>query len=118
MYAERFGVSDAAKEKGVLAIGNVIDTQPDYPETVVASALWHFEPTLAAGLAAVAETGFTAADYGVYSLMKNGGSSLAPLGTFEGKVPEAAKTLVDERTALIKSGDFVVEVNDAEPKPG
>ena len=46
MYAERFGVSDAAKEKGVLAIGNVIDTQADYPETVVASALWHFEPTL------------------------------------------------------------------------
>ena len=27
MYAERFGVSDAAKEKGKLAIGNVIDTQ-------------------------------------------------------------------------------------------
>ena len=46
MYAERFGVSDAAKEKGMLAIGNVIDTQADYPDTVVASALWHFEPTL------------------------------------------------------------------------
>ena len=46
LYAERFGVSDAAKERKVLAIGNVIDTQKDYPETVVASALWHFEPTL------------------------------------------------------------------------
>lgn len=45
LYAERFGVSDAAKEKGVLAIGNVINTQADYPDTVVASALWHFEPT-------------------------------------------------------------------------
>ena len=31
MYAERFGVSDAAKEKGKLAIGNVINTQPQYP---------------------------------------------------------------------------------------
>ena len=31
LYAERFGVSDAAKERGVLAIGNVIDTQADYP---------------------------------------------------------------------------------------
>ena len=29
LYAERFGVSDAAQEKGVLAIGNVIDTQAD-----------------------------------------------------------------------------------------
>ena len=46
MYAERFGIYDTAKERSVLAIGNVIDTQPDYPNTVVASALWHFEPTL------------------------------------------------------------------------
>jgi basic membrane lipoprotein Med (substrate-binding protein (PBP1-ABC) superfamily) len=30
MYAERFGVSDAAKERKVLAIGNVIDTQDKY----------------------------------------------------------------------------------------
>ncbi len=43
LYAERFGVSDAAKERGKLAIGNVIDTQPQYPETVVASALWSME---------------------------------------------------------------------------
>ncbi len=39
MYAERFGVSDAAKDRKVLAIGNVIDTQAQYPDTVVASAL-------------------------------------------------------------------------------
>jgi basic membrane protein A and related proteins len=31
MYAERFGVSDAAKERGKLAIGNVINTQDKYP---------------------------------------------------------------------------------------
>ena len=70
MYAERFGVSDAAKERGVLAIGNVIDTQPDYPETVVASALWHFEPTLDAAIEAVKAGIFEAADYGIYSFMK------------------------------------------------
>ena len=46
LYAERFGVSDAAKERGVKAIGNVIDTRGDYPGTVVASALWHMEPTI------------------------------------------------------------------------
>ncbi|MEL6209578.1 MAG: signal peptidase II, partial [Pseudomonadota bacterium] len=37
------------------AIGNVIDTQADYPDTVVASALWHFEPTMQAALAAVSD---------------------------------------------------------------
>ncbi|MGB7269423.1 MAG: BMP family protein, partial [Albidovulum sp.] len=115
LYAERFGVSDAAQEKGVLAIGNVIDTQADYPETVVASALWHFEPTLNAALAAVAAGTFTAANYGTYSFLKEGGCSLAPLGTFEGKVPEAAMALVAEREAAIKDGSFTVEINDAEP---
>jgi basic membrane lipoprotein Med (substrate-binding protein (PBP1-ABC) superfamily) len=65
LYAERFGVSDAAAERGVLAIGNVIDTQADYPETVVASALWHFEPTLDAAIAAVTAGEFVATDYGI-----------------------------------------------------
>lgn len=116
LYAERFGVSDAAKEKGILAIGNVIDTQAEYPETVVASAIWHFEPTLDAAIAAVKAGEFKAADYGIYSFMKEGGASLAPYGTFEGKIPEAALKLVDERTAAIKSGAFTVEINDEEPK--
>ncbi|MCK5746962.1 BMP family protein [Oricola sp.] len=116
MYAERFGVSDAAKEKGILAIGNVIDTQPDYPDTVVASALWHFEPTLDAAIAKVKAGEFKAENYGVYSFMKEGGCSLAPLGTFEGKVPQEALDLVAEKEAAIKAGDFIVEINDEEPK--
>lgn len=115
MYAERFGVSDAAKERGVLAIGNVIDTQTDYPDTVVASALWHFEPTLDHAIAEVEAGTFKAADYGVYSLMKEGGCSLAPLGTFEGKVPAEAMAMVAEKEAAIKEGSFTVEINDLEP---
>ncbi|MGR3482538.1 BMP family protein [Salipiger marinus] len=115
LYAERFGVSDAAQERGVLAIGNVIDTQADYPDTVVASALWHFEPTLQAALAKVASGSFAAEDYGIYSFMKEGGCSLAPLGTFEGKVPQAALDLVATREAAIRDGSFTVEINDTEP---
>jgi basic membrane lipoprotein Med (substrate-binding protein (PBP1-ABC) superfamily) len=115
MYAERFGVSDAAKERGVLAIGNVIDTQPDYPETVIVSALWHFEPTMNAAIAAVKGGTFKADNYGVYSYMKNGGSSVSPLGTFEGKVPAEAVALMEQRKAAILDGSFTVEINDAEP---
>ncbi len=116
LYAERFGVSDAAKERGILAIGNVIDTQADYPDTVVASALWHFEPTLNAAIAAIQGGTFAADNYGVYSYMKAGGCSLAPLGTFEGKVPDAATKLVAERQAAIMDGSFTVTVDDSEPK--
>ncbi len=115
LYAERFGVSDAAKERGLLAIGNVINTQPDYPNTVVASALWHFEPTLDAAIKRIKEGKFKAEDYGIYSFMKYGGCSLAPLGTFEGKVPEHAMALVRKREAAIKAGEFVVKINDSKP---
>ena len=116
MYAERFGVSDAAKERGVLAIGNVIDTQPDYPDTVVASALWHFEPTLDAAIKAVQGGSFKADDYGAYSFMKAGGCSLSPLGTFEGKVPAEVVAKVAAKEEAIKDGSFTVEINDGEPK--
>jgi basic membrane lipoprotein Med (substrate-binding protein (PBP1-ABC) superfamily) len=116
MYAERFGVSDAAKERGALAIGNVIDTQADYPETVVTSALWHYEPTLDQAIAKVKAKGFAAEDYGVFSFMKHGGCSVAPLGTFEGKVPADVMAKVKAREEEIKSGKFEVKIDDGEPK--
>lgn len=116
LYAERFGVSDAARERGVLAIGNVIDTHADYPETIVTSALWHFEPTLDAAIAKVRDGSFVAENYGIYSFMKHGGCSVAPLRNFEAAVPEAAKALMAEREAAIRAGTFVVEIDDSEPK--
>ena len=77
MYAERFGVSDAAKERNVKVIGNVIDTAAQYPGTVLASALWHMEPTVDRAIKAVMEGRFEAADYGPFSYMAHGGASLA-----------------------------------------
>ncbi|GAB4215750.1 MAG: BMP family protein [Synechococcales cyanobacterium] len=116
LYAERFGVSDAAKERKILAIGNVIDTQPDYPETVVVSALWHMEPTIDKAIAAVKAGTFQADDYGVYSFMEYGGSSLSPYGTFEDKIPADLKAKVAERQQQILDGSFEVTINDDEPK--
>lgn len=116
MYAERFGVSDAAKEKKVLAIGNVIDTQKDYPDTVIASALWHMEPTIDRAIQSVKEGNFKAEDYGIYSYMKHKGSSLSPLGTFESKVPAELQQKVKQRQEEILAGTFTVKVNDTEPK--
>lgn len=116
MYAERFGVSDAAQERGVLAIGNVIDTQASYPDTVVVSALWHFEPTMDAAIAAVRAGSFVADNYGKYSYMIAGGCTISPYGTFEDRVPAEIKALVAEREAAIRAGTFTVEVDDDEPR--
>ena len=117
MYAERFGVSDAAKERKVLAIGNVINTQKDYPDTVVASALWNMEPTIDRALKAVKEGKFKAEDYGQYSMMKFKGSELSPLGTFDAKIPKAIKDKVAARQKDILDGKFTVKVDDNQPKP-
>jgi basic membrane lipoprotein Med (substrate-binding protein (PBP1-ABC) superfamily) len=118
LYAERFGVSDAAKEKGRLAIGNVINTQDKYPDTVVASALWNMEPTIDTALKAVKAGAFKAEDYGKYSTMKFKGSELAPLGSFAAKVPAALAAQVKARQAEIAAGKFTVKVDDGQPKPG
>ena len=116
MYAERFGVSDAAKERKVLAIGNVINTQDKYPDTVVASALWHMEPTIERALGLVKAGKFTAEDYGAFSMMKHKGSELAPLGTFEAKVPKALVEKVRAKEKAILGGQFTVKVDDTQPK--
>lgn len=116
MYAERFGVSDAAKEKGKLAIGNVINTQAQYPDTVVASALWNMEPSIDRAIKLVREGKFAAEDYGVYSTMKYKGSELAPLGTFEKKVAPAVVAKVKAKEKEILDGKFVVKVDDGQPK--
>ena len=116
MYAERFGVSDAAKERKVLAIGNVINTQDKYPDTVVASALWNMEPTIDLAIKTVKAGKFKAEDYGVYSTMKHKGSELAPLGSFEKKVPADLMAKVKAREADIRAGKFAVKVDDGQPK--
>jgi basic membrane lipoprotein Med (substrate-binding protein (PBP1-ABC) superfamily) len=115
LYAERFGVSDAARERKVLTIGNVTDTQATYPDTVVVSALWHMEPTIERAVQAVKAGEFKAADYGVYSLMKFKGSSLSPLGTFEGKVPAEVMAKVRARERTLAAGTFTVRVDDRRP---
>ncbi len=116
LYAERFGVSDAAKERKVLAIGNVINTQPQYPDTVVASALWMMEPTIDRAIKLAKDGQFKPEDYGQYSTMKYKGSALAPLGTFESKIPAELVAKVRAREKEILDGTFTVKVDDTQPK--
>ena len=112
MYAERFGVSDAAVERGVKAIGNVIDTSGDYPGTIMASALWHMEATIDKAVANVAGGTFEASDYGQYSFMAYGGGSLV---MDESLVAAETAAAVKEREAEILGGLFRVNVNDDRP---
>jgi basic membrane lipoprotein Med (substrate-binding protein (PBP1-ABC) superfamily) len=116
LYAERPGVAEAAQERRVLAIGNVADLQAQFPDTVVTSALWHVEPTIDEAVKVVAAGTLWARDYGRLSSLRAKGCSLAPLGTFEGKVPAAVMDRVKARTAAIVAGAFVVRVDPNTPR--
>ena len=114
LYAERFGVTDAAKERGLKVVGNVVDTAAQYPGTVLASALWHMEPTMDRAIKAVREQRWEAVDYGQFSQMQYGGASLSLDETL---VPPDVVKLVRDKEREIVDGLFRVNVNDAEPKP-
>ena len=113
MYAERFGVSDAAVERGVKAIGNVIDTAADYPDTILGSAIWHMEPTIDRAIADVASGEFEPADYGQYSYMTHGGGSIVADPEL---VPPEVMEKVEARKHEILDGLYRVNVVDEEPK--
>lgn len=116
LYAERDGVSDAAKERGKLSIGNLTDTQPQFPQTVVTCCLWHMEPTINAVVAQLKKDAFLATDYSESMTLKNGGASLAPFGTFEAKIPSNLKEKVRQREAELRQGSFKLQIDVKEPK--
>jgi len=84
---------------------------------VVASALWNMEPTIDLAIKTVKAGQFKADDYGKYSMMKAKGSELAPLGTFESKVPAELVAKVRAKEKAILEGKFSVKVDDTQPKP-
>ena len=118
LYAERAGVVDAAREKGIIAFGNVNDMNKEENGTgvVVTSALWDMSNAIAHAIAQVKAGSFTAEDYREWTMMAKGGASLAPYYEFEDKIPSAVKDKVAQLEKDILSGAFVVSINDEEPK--
>ncbi len=118
LYAERAGVVDAAREKGILAFGNVNDMNKEEngKGVVVTSALWHMESAISNAIKAVKAGKFKAEDYKEWTMMAKGGASLAPYYEFDGKIEPVIKDRVAKLSADIKSGKFVVKINDEQPK--
>ena len=118
LYAERAGVVDAARQKGVIAFGNVNDMNKEENGTgvVVTSALWNMESAINHAIGLVKQGAFKAEDYREWTMMAKGGSSLSPYYEFDSKIPAAAKAKVDEIGKQILAGSFTVEIDDNEPK--
>lgn len=116
IYAERFGVIEAAAEKGIPAIGNMSDQWELDPETVVTSVVWDMWPTVKQIISVVEAGVFTAQDFGQFSYMSKGGSSLAPYHEWEDKLSDDVKAMVEERKQEILDGTFRVPIEESAPK--
>lgn len=112
LFGERIGTADAAKDKGVLAVGSLLDFSTRYPGTVFASAIWNFDPILKAAVTDVQSGTPTGKDYSPFSFMAHDGNDVA----FDASiVPADAVKAMEEKRAAIKSGAFKVAIDDSQP---
>lgn len=112
LFGERIGTADAAKERGIKAVGSLIDYTPMYPDTVFANALWGFRPILNAAIADVQAGKAVGTDYTPFGLMKEGGSDISYV---KGVAPAEAEAAMEKIRAEIKAGTFTVPQNFKDP---
>jgi basic membrane protein A len=117
LYAERFGVIEAAKSKNLFAFGNMSDQNSLAPDLVISSPVWNMDPTVAYIINQVKGGTYTAMDLKDFSMVSKGGASLAPFHTTESKIPADLLKKVLDREAAIKSGLFRVDVDEKQPGP-
>jgi len=112
LFGERIGTADAAQERGVKAIGSLIDYTPRYPGTVFANAIWNYGPTIEAIVADIQAGNPVGRDYTEYSFMAHGGNELIYVAN---EVPAEAIAPMETRQAMIQSGEWDVPIDNEEP---
>ena len=116
LFAERFGVIEAAAENGLYVFGNMSDQKDLAPEFVVSGPVWHMEPTVDYIINQVAGGTYTAQDLKDFSMVAKGGATLAPINTdVTGGIPQELIDQVNAKKAEIESGVFRVDINEAQP---
>jgi basic membrane protein A len=116
LFAERFGVIEAAAENGLYAFGNMSDQTELAPEYVVTGPVWNMTPTVEYVVDQVKAGAYTAQDLKDFSMMAKGGASLAPINEdVAGGIPERFISMVNKKEQQIMNGTFRVNIDEAEP---
>jgi len=115
VYAERFGVIEAAASKKVYVFGNMSDQNNLAPDWVISGPVWNMGPTVEYLLKQVAAGSYTSQDLKDFSGMAKGGSMLAPFHDLDKKLPPALLEAVTKRQDDLQKGKFRVEINEKAP---
>ena len=115
IWAEREGAIAGAREKGVLAFGNLVDQSAEGPETVLTGPVWSMAP-LIDHVTKLTNAGMIRAEnYIDFSSLARGGAVLAPWHGWNEKLPADVLELVRERQNAIKVGALVIAPSSDRP---
>ena len=117
LYAERDGVIDAAKGKGLFAFGNMSDQNAEAPDLVLTGPVWNMTPTVDYVISQVTAKSYTAQDLKDFSMMAKGGATLAPYHGLDSKMPADLLAKVKDTQTQIMQGLFRVDINEGQPQP-
>ena len=116
LFAERFGVIEAAAENDLYAFGNMSDQKDLAPEHVVSGPVWNMIPTVEYVINQVAGGTYTAQDLKDFSMVAKGGASLASINEeVTGGLPTELVEQVQAKEQEIISGLFRVDIDEAQP---
>ena len=116
LFAERFGVIEAAAENGLYAFGNMSDQTSLAPENVVSGPVWNMDPTVAYVINQVAGGTYTAQDLKDFSMVAKGGATLATINeAVTGGIPAELIEQVKAKEEEIINGLFRVDIAEAQP---
>jgi basic membrane lipoprotein Med (substrate-binding protein (PBP1-ABC) superfamily) len=115
IWAEREGAIAAARERGVLAFGNLVDQSAEGPETVLTGPVWSMTPLIDHVTKLSAAGMVRAENYIDFSALARGGAVLAPWHGWNDKLPAEVLELVRQKQNAIKTGALVVAPNADRP---
>ena len=113
IFAERFGVFEAAREGGIYAFGNKSDEHNAAPDVVLSSAISSWGGSIKKAISLWQEHQKSGKGYNLpaetfVASMAEGGSAMAPYHGLENKVPQDVKDAVEKAKADILAGTLKV----------
>lgn len=113
IFAERFGVFEAAREGGIYAFGNKKDEHSAAPDVVLSSAISYWDGSIKKAIDLWAKNKQTGKGYKLpaetyVASMAEGGSAMAPYHGLDSKVPQDVKDAVEKAKQEILAGTLKV----------
>ena len=105
----------AAREKGVLAFGNLLDQHGESPDTVITGPVWSMTPVVDYLISLSAAGKVYAENLVDFSTLARGNAALAPWHGWDGRLPADVMQLMREKERALKAGSLVLNPSTERP---